>query len=119
MLFCSFTFVCFGCSSSESFKTPKTTLRSASNFKEKNAEESSYEMRFVDSKCCCIVCLRAVGYTMRDIIYKWNAGPKSVGIANEVQLPQFRVLGHRQSQTVINLSTGTGTHSNNPPSTIL
>lgn len=47
-----------------------------------------------------------VGYTMRDIRYKWNSGVKSVGISNEVELPQFRVLGHRQRQTVINLSTG-------------
>ncbi|CAH1389137.1 unnamed protein product [Nezara viridula] len=44
---------------------------------------------------------------MRDIRYKWNAGHKSVGIANEVQLPQFRVLGHRQRAREINLSTGT------------
>lgn len=50
--------------------------------------------------------LNAVGYTMRDIRYKWNAGHKSVGISNEVELPQFRVLGHRQRATEINLSTG-------------
>lgn len=47
-----------------------------------------------------------VGYTMRDIRYKWNSGSKSVGISKEVELPQFRVLGHRQRATVINLSTG-------------
>lgn len=47
---------------------------------------------------------------MRDIRYKWNSGFKSVGISNEVQLPQFRVLGHRQRQTEINLSTGIGIH---------
>lgn len=47
-----------------------------------------------------------VGYTMRDIRYKWNSGSKSVGISNEVELPQFRVLGHRQRETVINLTTG-------------
>lgn len=47
-----------------------------------------------------------VGYTMRDIRYKWNSGLKSVGISKEVELPQFRVLGHRQRQTVINLTTG-------------
>lgn len=50
-----------------------------------------------------------VGYTMRDIRYKWNAGIKSVGISKEVELPQFRVLGHRQRATVINLSTGNRT----------
>lgn len=47
-----------------------------------------------------------VGYTMQDIRYKWNSGSKSVGISKEVELPQFRVLGHRQRATVINLSTG-------------
>jgi len=50
--------------------------------------------------------LFAVGYTMRDIRYKWKSGFKSVGISNEVQLPQFRILGHRQRATEINLSTG-------------
>lgn len=48
----------------------------------------------------------SVGYTMRDIRYKWNSGLKSVGISKEVELPQFRVLGHRQRATVINLTTG-------------
>lgn len=43
---------------------------------------------------------------MRDIRYKWNSGSTSVGISREVELPQFRVLGHRQRATVINLSTG-------------
>lgn len=47
-----------------------------------------------------------VGYTMKDIRYKWNSGEKSVGISKEVELPQFRVLGHRQRQTVIELTTG-------------
>lgn len=48
----------------------------------------------------------AVGYTMRDIRYKWNVGEASVGISSEVELPQFRVLGHRQRSKVENLSTG-------------
>lgn len=43
---------------------------------------------------------------MRDIRYKWNAGQQSVGISNEVELPQFRVLGHRQRHSTIHLSTG-------------
>ena len=47
-----------------------------------------------------------VGFTMRDIRYKWNSGLQSVGISSEVELPQFRVLGHRQRQGTINLSTG-------------
>lgn len=47
-----------------------------------------------------------VGYTMRDIRYKWNEGFSSVGVSNEVSLPQFRVLGHRQRAMEISLSTG-------------
>lgn len=49
---------------------------------------------------------------MRDIRFKWNGGFKSVGISNEVQLPHFRVLGHRQRATEINLSTGRLTRPN-------
>ncbi|KAJ8924632.1 hypothetical protein NQ315_000782 [Exocentrus adspersus] len=47
----------------------------------------------------------AVGYTMRDIRYKWNEGPNSVGVSNEVSLPQFKVLGHRQRAMEISLTT--------------
>ncbi|XP_068893813.1 gamma-aminobutyric acid receptor subunit beta isoform X2 [Tenebrio molitor] len=53
----------------------------------------------------CHIEIESFGYTMRDIRYKWNSGVKSVGISNEVELPQFRVLGHRQRATVINLTT--------------
>lgn len=49
----------------------------------------------------------SVGYTMRDIRYKWNEGPNSVGVSNEVSLPQFKVLGHRQRAMEISLTTGT------------
>lgn len=48
-----------------------------------------------------------VGYTMRDIRYKWNEGPKSVGVSSEVSLPQFKVLGHRMRAMEISLTTGT------------
>lgn len=48
----------------------------------------------------------AVGYTMRDIRYKWNEGPNSVGVSHEVSLPQFKVLGHRQRAMEISLTTG-------------
>ncbi|KAL0115911.1 hypothetical protein PUN28_011061 [Cardiocondyla obscurior] len=54
----------------------------------------------------CHIEIESFGYTMRDIRYKWNSGLQSVGISNEVELPQFRVLGHRQRQTTIHLSTG-------------
>lgn len=48
----------------------------------------------------------SVGYTMRDIRYKWNEGPNSVGVSNEVSLPQFKVLGHKQRASEISLTTG-------------
>lgn len=51
-----------------------------------------------------------VGYTMRDIRYFWRDGLSSVGMSSEVELPQFRVLGHRQRATEINLTTGTPIH---------
>ncbi|XP_044587176.1 resistant to dieldrin isoform X6 [Cotesia typhae] len=54
----------------------------------------------------CHIEIESFGYTMRDIRYKWNAGYQSVGISSEVELPQFRVLGHRQRQRNIQLSTG-------------
>jgi hypothetical protein len=44
---------------------------------------------------------------MRDIRYFWRDGLNSVGMSSEVELPQFRVLGHRQKATEINLTTGT------------
>lgn len=44
---------------------------------------------------------------MRDIRYKWNEGPNSVGVSSEVSLPQFKVLGHRQRAMEISLTTGT------------
>ncbi|XP_060832011.1 gamma-aminobutyric acid receptor subunit beta isoform X4 [Bombus pascuorum] len=53
----------------------------------------------------CHIEIESFGYTMRDIRYKWNAGLQSVGISNEVELPQFRVLGHRQRHSTIHLST--------------
>lgn len=47
-----------------------------------------------------------VGYTMRDIRYKWGDGEKSIGMSTDVELPQFKVLGHRQDQKEEHLSTG-------------
>lgn len=43
---------------------------------------------------------------MRDIRYFWKDGLSSVGMSSEVELPQFRVLGHKQRATEINLTTG-------------
>ncbi|CAG9558749.1 unnamed protein product [Danaus chrysippus] len=54
----------------------------------------------------CHIEIESFGYTMRDIRYHWKDGLMSVGMSNEVQLPQFRVLGHRQRATVVTLTTG-------------
>lgn len=62
----------------------------------------------------CVYCYGSgVGYTMRDIRYFWRDGLSSVGMSNEVELPQFRVLGHRQRATEINLTTGIHTKKKN------
>ncbi|XP_050447743.1 gamma-aminobutyric acid receptor subunit beta isoform X8 [Cataglyphis hispanica] len=53
----------------------------------------------------CHIEIESFGYTMRDIRYKWNEGPNSVGVSNEVSLPQFKVLGHRQRAMEISLTT--------------
>uniref|UniRef100_A0A1I8M4J7 Gamma-aminobutyric acid receptor subunit beta n=1 Tax=Musca domestica TaxID=7370 RepID=A0A1I8M4J7_MUSDO len=54
----------------------------------------------------CHIEIESFGYTMRDIRYKWNEGPNSVGVSSEVSLPQFKVLGHRQRAVEISLTTG-------------
>ncbi|EDW40819.1 GM24889 [Drosophila sechellia] len=53
----------------------------------------------------CHIEIESFGYTMRDIRYFWRDGLSSVGMSSEVELPQFRVLGHRQRATEINLTT--------------
>ncbi|XP_055531843.1 gamma-aminobutyric acid receptor subunit beta isoform X6 [Wyeomyia smithii] len=53
----------------------------------------------------CHIEIESFGYTMRDIRYKWNEGPNSVGVSSEVSLPQFKVLGHRQRAMEISLTT--------------
>lgn len=50
--------------------------------------------------------LNVDGYSMRDIRYKWNEGPNSVGVSEDVSLPQFKVLGYRQRAMEISLTTG-------------
>ncbi|XP_023315484.1 gamma-aminobutyric acid receptor subunit beta isoform X4 [Trichogramma pretiosum] len=54
----------------------------------------------------CNIEIESFGYTMRDIRYKWNEGLSSVGVSNDVSLPQFKVLGHRQRAMEISLTTG-------------
>lgn len=67
-------------------------------------------LRSVSDSVLCVWHVSGVGYTMRDIRYHWKDGHSSVGMSNEVQLPQFRVLGHRQRATVITLTTGNSLH---------
>jgi len=54
----------------------------------------------------CTIEIESFGYTMKDIRYRWHVGDDSVGISPEVELPQFRVLGHRQRSKEAFLSTG-------------
>jgi hypothetical protein len=46
------------------------------------------------------------GYSMADIIYIWARGPGSVGLSPGLELPQFKVVGHKQSTKLEVLSTG-------------
>ena len=53
-----------------------------------------------------LVCI-ADGYSVKDISYVWKDGPvKSVGIRPDVQLPQFKVRGHRLKTKMEELTTG-------------
>ncbi|XP_076352471.1 gamma-aminobutyric acid receptor subunit beta-like [Tachypleus tridentatus] len=53
----------------------------------------------------CTVEIESFGYTMTDIRYKWREG-NSVGISQDLELPQFKVAGHRQSSKEVVLTTG-------------
>jgi gamma-aminobutyric acid receptor subunit beta len=59
----------------------------------------------MDSQLCNIE-IESFGYTMSDIRYKWARGATSVGVSNDLSLPQFRVLGYRQRAHDISLLTG-------------
>uniref|UniRef100_A0AAN0LW25 Gamma-aminobutyric acid receptor subunit beta n=1 Tax=Polyphagotarsonemus latus TaxID=1204166 RepID=A0AAN0LW25_9ACAR len=54
----------------------------------------------------CSIEIESYGYSMSDIKYKWQPVANSVGLAKELSLPQFKVLGHRQKEKVIDLTTG-------------
>lgn len=47
---------------------------------------------------------------MKDIRYRWSDGDTSVRIAKEVELPQFKVLGHVQKAKEVALTTGKSNH---------
>lgn len=46
------------------------------------------------------------GYSMADIRYTWSKGKDSVGLSKGLELPQFKVVGHKQEQKEVVLSTG-------------
>ena len=54
----------------------------------------------------CTVEIESFGYTMSDLKYAWNAGDTSVQMSQEVTLPQFKVLGHRQRLIEVSLTSG-------------
>lgn len=54
----------------------------------------------------CSLEVESFGYTMNDIRYKWADGESSVGMSKDVELPQFKVLGHRRESKEVILSTG-------------
>ena len=43
---------------------------------------------------------------MADIVYVWARGKGSVGMSKGLELPQFKVVGHRQEDKIEALSTG-------------
>lgn len=43
---------------------------------------------------------------MADIVYVWGRGKESVGMARGLELPQFKVVGYKQSFKIETLSTG-------------
>ncbi|OXA44875.1 Gamma-aminobutyric acid receptor subunit beta [Folsomia candida] len=45
-------------------------------------------------------------FKMSDIRYSWAKGVDSVGVAEDVPLPQFKIVGHRQRSFEISLSSG-------------
>lgn len=49
---------------------------------------------------------QTVGFGMSEIIYDWQGGSAAVAVQEDVQLPQFDVVGYRQTNRVISLTTG-------------
>jgi hypothetical protein len=44
---------------------------------------------------------------MMDIRYTWSKGKDSVGLNGDLELPQFKVVGYKQDQKDVVMSTGT------------
>ncbi|XP_054721261.1 gamma-aminobutyric acid receptor subunit beta-like [Uloborus diversus] len=54
----------------------------------------------------CTVEVESFGYTMRDIRYYWLEHERSIKMSSDVELPQFKVVGHRQRSKEVPLTTG-------------
>lgn len=52
------------------------------------------------------VLLKSDGYSMKDIRYTWSKGKESIDLSDDLTLPQFKIMGHKQEARVISLSTG-------------
>merc|ERR1719282_985433 len=61
---------------------------------------------FPMDKQMCTLEIESFGYTMSDLKFRWEDGPKSVQMSPDVSLPQFNVLGHRQRIIEASLSSG-------------
>ncbi|XP_021961659.1 gamma-aminobutyric acid receptor subunit beta [Folsomia candida] len=57
----------------------------------------------------CRLEMESFGSNMSDIRYSWAKGVDSVGVAGDVSLPQFKIVGHRQ--LVNEASLGSGNYS--------
>lgn len=54
----------------------------------------------------CSIEIESFGFGMSEIIYDWQGGSAAVAVQEDVQLPQFDVVGYRQTNRVISLTTG-------------
>ena len=61
---------------------------------------------FPMDKQMCTLEIESFGFTMSDLRFKWEDGPRSVRMSPDVSLPQFDVLGHRQRLVEVSLSSG-------------
>uniref|UniRef100_T1IZK8 Neurotransmitter-gated ion-channel transmembrane domain-containing protein n=1 Tax=Strigamia maritima TaxID=126957 RepID=T1IZK8_STRMM len=59
----------------------------------------------MDSQTCKLE-IESFGYTARDIVYRWQKRQRPLGISPDVELSQFKLLGHRTIASEIYLSTG-------------
>lgn len=54
----------------------------------------------------CKIEIESYGYNTRDIDYRWEKGNESVSLDTKIELPQFKILGHRMGHELQNLSSG-------------